>query len=64
MFNSIKTFVKAHKTTIAIVGGVAAVVGVGAAVYFQKFHTDKVMEQVGEVVGDVVANTTEAATEA
>nr|UVX43082.1 MAG: hypothetical protein [Bacteriophage sp.] len=64
MFNSIKTFVKAHKTTIAIVGGVAAVAGVGAAVYFQKFHTDKVMEQVGEVVGDVTEAAAEAVKEA
>lgn len=64
MFNSIKTFVKAHKTTIAIVGGVAAVAGVGAAVYFQKFHTAKVMEQVGDVVGDVAETTTTVVKEA
>ncbi|CAD5236187.1 hypothetical protein PP187_gp198 [Klebsiella phage vB_KvM-Eowyn] len=60
MFNSIKTFVKNNKTAIAVVGAVAVVGGVGAAVYFQKLHTGKVLEQVG----DVVDGATEAAAEA
>ena len=64
MFNSIKTFVKAHKTAIAVVGAAAVVGGVGAVVYFQKFHTGKVLEQVGEVVGDVTEAAAEAVKEA
>ncbi len=64
MFNSIKTFVKNNKTAIAVVGAAAVVGGVGAAVYFQKFHTGKVLEQVGEVVGDTAAATAEVVKEA
>ena len=64
MFNSIKTFVKNNKTAIAVVGAVAVVGGVGAAVYFQKFHTSKVLEQVGEVVDGATEAAAEAVKEA